>query len=38
MKWFLIILATVIIIAIANGYKGGASGAASNYNKLLRGG
>ncbi len=37
MKWFLLIVATVVIIAIANGYRGGASDAASNYNTLLRG-
>ncbi|MFA7083020.1 MAG: hypothetical protein WC141_00655 [Arcobacteraceae bacterium] len=37
MKWFLLIIATIVIIAIANGYKGGASSAAGNYNTLLRG-
>ncbi len=36
MKWFLIILSTVVLIAIATGYMGGARDAASNYNKLLR--
>ncbi len=37
MKWFLLILATIVIIAIANGYMGGARDAASNYNTLLIG-
>ena len=36
MKWFLIILAVVIAIAIYTGNMGGARDATSNYNKLLR--
>lgn len=37
MKWFIIILAIAIGIAISTGYMGGAKDAASNYNKLLTG-
>ncbi len=36
MKWFLLILSAVLIIAIANGYMGGAKDAAANYNILLQ--
>ncbi len=36
MKWFLIILAIVVGIAIATGYMGGARDATSNYNKILQ--
>lgn len=36
MKWFLIILAVVIGIAIYTGNMGGAKDAAGNYNKILR--
>ncbi len=36
MKWFLIIFAIIITLAIATGYMGGAKDAASNYNKVLR--
>ena len=36
MKWFLIILAVVIGIAISTGYMGGAKDAAGNYNKIMR--
>lgn len=38
MKWFLIIFAAVIAIAIATGYTGGAKDATTNYNKVMRGG
>lgn len=38
MKWFLVIFALVIGIAIATGYMGGAKDATSNYNKVMRGG
>ncbi len=37
MKWFILIFAIVIAIAISKGYMGGAKDAASNYNKLLTG-
>lgn len=37
MKWFLIILAIVVGIAIATGYMGGARDATSNYSKILTG-
>lgn len=36
MKWFIIILAVVVGIAIYTGNMGGAKDAASNYNKILR--
>ncbi len=36
MKWFLIILAVVVAIAIYTGNMGGAKDAAGNYNKILR--
>tara|TARA_B100001063_G_scaffold220158_1_gene224798 strand:+ start:145 stop:264 length:120 start_codon:yes stop_codon:yes gene_type:complete len=38
MKWFLVIFALVIGIAIATGYMGGAKDATSNYSKIMRGG
>ena len=38
MKWFLVIFALAIGIAIATGYMGGAKEATSNYNKVMRGG
>lgn len=37
MKWFIIIFAIGIAIAIATGYTGGASKATSNYGKVMRG-
>ena len=37
MKWFLILLAIGLGIAISTGYMGGAKYAASNYNKILTG-
>ncbi len=37
MKWFILIFALLIGIAIYNGYMGGAKDAAANYNKLLKG-
>lgn len=37
MKWFLLILAAAVTIAIINNNMGGARDAASNYNTLLRG-
>lgn len=37
MKWFIIILAIGIGIAISTGYMGGAKDAASNYNKIMTG-
>ena len=37
MKWFIIIFAIAIGIAISTGYMGGAKDAASNYNKVLTG-
>jgi hypothetical protein len=36
MKWFLIILAIAVAIAISTGYMGGAKDAAGNYNKIMR--
>ena len=36
MKWFLIILAVVVAIAIYTGNMGGAKDAAGNYNKIMR--
>ena len=38
MKWFIIILAIAVGIAIATGYMGGAKDAAGNYNKIMTGG
>lgn len=35
MKWFLILFAIVIIIAISTGYMGGAKNATSNYHKVM---
>lgn len=37
MKWFLLILAALVIYAIMTGYMGGARDATTNYNKLLTG-
>ena len=37
MKWFIIIFAIAIAVAIGTGYMGGAKDAAGNYNKLLSG-
>lgn len=37
MKWFLLILAVAVTVAIVNNYMGGARDAAANYNTLLRG-
>jgi heme A synthase len=36
MKWFIIILAVVIGIAIYTGNMGGAKDATGNYNKIMR--
>lgn len=36
MKWFIILFALGIAIAIYTGYMGGAQDAAANYNKVLR--
>jgi len=38
MKWIIIILALVVGYAIYTGNMGGAKDAASNYNKIMRGG
>lgn len=38
MKWFLILFALGIGIAIYTGNMGGAKDAAGNYNKIMRGG
>jgi len=38
MKWFLVIFALVIGIAIYTGNMGGAKDATSNYGKVMRGG
>jgi hypothetical protein len=35
MKWFIIILAVGIAIAIATGYMGGAKDATQNYQKVM---
>ncbi len=37
MKWFLLIFAAAIAIAIYTDNMGGAKDAAGNYNKILRG-
>ncbi len=37
MKWFIIIFAIIVGIALMTGYTGGAKDAAGNYNKLLTG-
>lgn len=38
MKWFVLIFALAIGIAIATGYMGGAKEATTNYGKVMRGG
>ncbi len=38
MKWVIIILAFVVGYAILTGNMGGAKDAASNYNKIMKGG
>jgi len=37
MKWFIIIFAVLIGIAIATGYMGGAKDATQNYQKVMLG-
>lgn len=37
MKWFIVLFALGIGIAIITGYTGGAKDATSNYNKIMRG-
>jgi heme A synthase len=37
MKWFIIIFAVAIAIAIATGYMGGAKDATQNYQKVMLG-
>jgi heme A synthase len=36
MKWFIIILAIAVAIAIFTGNMGGAKDAAGNYNEVMR--
>ncbi len=38
MKWIITVLVIIIVYAIYTNNMGGARDAASNYNKLLRGG
>lgn len=37
MKWFLIIVAVIVVLAIVTGNMGGAKDAAGNYGKIMRG-